>query len=187
MGNTNTTNWIIQVPFYIEESLSSLSSNLINALEDEIRLQRKVTSLNESLTNDTVNRIIVSTRNIPPMERNIEESDSIANSINLILDKNIPSCDFLVSGSEKIASHILFRSRLLWSVPQYEINSGKRSRTLNVVPPQVLFSSLGIIPPPSINTVLKQVWALTEDDAYLDHWKYADNVFRKNAKIILKK
>ena len=77
MGNTNTTNWIIQVPFYIEESLSSLSSNLINALEDEIRLQRKVTSLNESLTNDTVNRIIVSTRNIPPMERNIEESDSL--------------------------------------------------------------------------------------------------------------
>ena len=45
-----------------------------------------------------------------------------------------------------------------------------------VVPPQVLFSSLGITSPPSISTVLKQVRALTEDDAYLDHWTYADNV-----------
>ena len=103
------------------------------------------------------------------------------------MDKNIPSCDFLVSGSEKLASHILFWSRLLWSVPQYEIDSGKRGRTFYVVPPQVLFSSLGITPSPSISTVLKQVRALTEDDAYLDHWTYADNVFRKNAKIILKK
>ena len=159
----------------------------MNALEDAIRLQRQVTSLNESLTNDTVNRRIVSTRNIPPMERNIEESDSIANSVNLILDKNIPSCNFLVSGSEKLASHILFRSRLLWSVPQYEIDSWKRGRTFYVVPPQVLFSCLGITSPSSISTVLKQVRTLIEDDAYLDHWTYADNVFRKNAKIILKK
>ena len=68
---------------------------------------KSVTSLNESLTNNTANRRIDSTRIIPPMERNIEESDSIANSVNLILDRNVPSCDFLVSGSEKLASHLL--------------------------------------------------------------------------------
>jgi len=39
-------------------------------------------------------------------------------------------------------------------------------------PPQVMFSSLGIISPPSLTIVLKQLRALTEDEHILDHWTY---------------
>ena len=42
MGNAKTTNYLIQVPFFIEESLPSLPNDLMNALEDAIRLQRKL-------------------------------------------------------------------------------------------------------------------------------------------------
>lgn len=39
-------------------------------------------------------------------------------------------------------------------------------------PPQVMFSSLGIISPPAISTVLRQIRALTEVEGSLDRWTY---------------
>jgi hypothetical protein len=42
----------------------------------------------------------------------------------------------------------------------------------SATPPQVMFSSLGIISPPPISVVLKQLRALIEDGSILDHWTY---------------
>jgi len=42
MDNAKTTNYLIQVLFFIEESPPSLPSDLMNALEDTIWLQRKL-------------------------------------------------------------------------------------------------------------------------------------------------
>ncbi len=39
-------------------------------------------------------------------------------------------------------------------------------------PPQVMFSSLGIVSPPPISIVLRQVRELTESDVALDQWPY---------------
>ena len=39
-------------------------------------------------------------------------------------------------------------------------------------PPQVMFSSLGIISPPPISVVLRQLRALIDDESILDHWNY---------------
>lgn len=39
-------------------------------------------------------------------------------------------------------------------------------------PPQVMFSTLGIVSPPSIAVVLRQVRALTEIQGVLDSWTY---------------
>jgi hypothetical protein len=39
-------------------------------------------------------------------------------------------------------------------------------------PPQVLFSALGIISPPPISQVLRQVRALTNSNDILEHWNY---------------
>jgi len=39
-------------------------------------------------------------------------------------------------------------------------------------PPQVMFSSLGIISPSPISVVLRQIRALTEVEGSLDHWTY---------------
>ncbi len=39
-------------------------------------------------------------------------------------------------------------------------------------PPQVMFSSLGIVSPPPISIVLRQVRELTESDAALDQWTF---------------
>jgi len=39
-------------------------------------------------------------------------------------------------------------------------------------PPQVMFSSLGIISPPPISIVLKQLRALIDDESILDQWNY---------------
>ena len=39
-------------------------------------------------------------------------------------------------------------------------------------PPQVMFSSLGIVSPPPISVVLKQLRALIADESVLDHWNY---------------
>jgi hypothetical protein len=39
-------------------------------------------------------------------------------------------------------------------------------------PPQVMYSTLGIISPPPINVVLRQIRLLTEDQDNLDHWSY---------------
>lgn len=48
-------------------------------------------------------------------------------------------------------------------------------------PPQVMFSSLGIVSPPPISIVLRQIRELTEDDGILDQWSYkngsAEQVF----------
>lgn len=41
-----------------------------------------------------------------------------------------------------------------------------------ITPPQVMFSSLGIVSPPTIPTVLDQVRLLTEDESALDRWSY---------------
>uniref|UniRef100_A0A7S2UD61 U-box domain-containing protein n=1 Tax=Attheya septentrionalis TaxID=420275 RepID=A0A7S2UD61_9STRA len=42
----------------------------------------------------------------------------------------------------------------------------------SIAPPQVMFSSLGIMSPPSVASVLKQVLELTHDIDSLDHWTY---------------
>ena len=42
----------------------------------------------------------------------------------------------------------------------------------SATPPQVMFSSLGIVSPPAISVVLRQLRALTEDEGVLDHWNY---------------
>ena len=39
-------------------------------------------------------------------------------------------------------------------------------------PPQVLFSSLGIVSPPPISVVLRQLRTLIENEGTLDHWNY---------------
>lgn len=39
-------------------------------------------------------------------------------------------------------------------------------------PPQVMFSSLGIMSPPAISTVLRQIRALTEVEGSLGRWTY---------------
>ena len=39
-------------------------------------------------------------------------------------------------------------------------------------PPQVMFSTLGIISPPPINIVLRQIRVLTEVESTLDNWTY---------------
>ena len=44
--------------------------------------------------------------------------------------------------------------------------------TDSCAPPQVLFSTLGIISPPPINIVLRQIRVLTEVESTLDHWTY---------------
>lgn len=51
----------------------------------------------------------------------------------------------------------------------------------SATPPQVMFSSLGIVSPPPISIVLRQLRALIEDECLLDHWTYkhgtVENVF----------
>jgi len=51
----------------------------------------------------------------------------------------------------------------------------------SATPPQVMFSTLGIVSPPPISIVLRQLRALIEDDCILDHWTYkhgtVENVF----------
>lgn len=42
----------------------------------------------------------------------------------------------------------------------------------SATPPQVMFSSLGIVSPPPISVVLRQLRALIEDESILDHWTY---------------
>lgn len=44
------------------------------------------------------------------------------------------------------------------------------------VPPQVLFSTLGITSPPPISVVLRQLRALTENDTILDRWTYNSSI-----------
>lgn len=39
-------------------------------------------------------------------------------------------------------------------------------------PPQVMFSSLGIISPPPISIVLRHLRALIDDESILDQWNY---------------
>ena len=39
-------------------------------------------------------------------------------------------------------------------------------------PPQILFSALGVVSPPPISAVLKQIRALTEVEGSLEHWTY---------------
>lgn len=39
-------------------------------------------------------------------------------------------------------------------------------------PPQLMYSTLGITSPPSINVVLRQIRMLTEVESTLDHWTY---------------
>jgi hypothetical protein len=46
-------------------------------------------------------------------------------------------------------------------------------------PPQVMFSSLGIISPPPITVVLGQIKALTENESVLDHWVYKYGSFEQ--------
>jgi len=42
----------------------------------------------------------------------------------------------------------------------------------DAVPPQVMFSSLGIVSPPPISTVLRQLRTLTQSQSTVDHWSY---------------
>lgn len=42
----------------------------------------------------------------------------------------------------------------------------------SAVPPQVMFSALGIVSPPPISVVLKHLRFLLEDESSLDHWTY---------------